>query len=126
MSDKTSVATVSSTGMVTGVSAGTSTITATTEDGSKTATCEITVSANVSVKELAAQNIELYPNPVKNILTVKNLSDNSSMKVFDMQGRLVLNLMNTSSINVSVLNSGIYNLEVITKGIRSTHQFIKE
>lgn len=43
-SSNTSVATVNSTGIVTGVSEGSATITATTDDGSKKATCNITVS----------------------------------------------------------------------------------
>ena len=42
-SDKESVATVSSAGLVTAVAAGTATITVTTKDGSKTATCAVTV-----------------------------------------------------------------------------------
>ena len=42
-SSNTSVATVSSTGLVTSVAAGSTTITATTTDGSYTATCDITV-----------------------------------------------------------------------------------
>ena len=42
-SDDESVATVSDAGVVTAVAAGTATITVTTTDGSKTATCEITV-----------------------------------------------------------------------------------
>jgi transglutaminase/protease-like cytokinesis protein 3 len=37
------IATVSSSGLVTGISAGTATITVTTVDGNKTATCEVTV-----------------------------------------------------------------------------------
>jgi len=44
-SGNTSVATVSATGLVTAVSGGTATITVTTQDGSKTATCTITVPA---------------------------------------------------------------------------------
>lgn len=44
-SDKESVATVDATGKVTAVSAGTATITVTTKDGSKTATCVVTVNA---------------------------------------------------------------------------------
>ena len=43
-SDDTSVATVDASGLVTAVSAGTATITVTTEDGAKTATCTVTVS----------------------------------------------------------------------------------
>ena len=42
-SDKESVATVSSAGLVTAVAAGEATITVTTKDGSKTATCAVTV-----------------------------------------------------------------------------------
>lgn len=42
-SSNTAIATVSSTGLVTGVAAGTATITVTTQDGSKTATSTITV-----------------------------------------------------------------------------------
>ena len=44
-SSDSSVATVSTTGAVTAVAAGTATITATTADGSKTATCAVTVTA---------------------------------------------------------------------------------
>ena len=43
-SDDTNVATVSGSGMVTAIGAGTATITVTTTDGSKTDTCEVTVS----------------------------------------------------------------------------------
>ena len=44
-SSKTSVATVNSSGVVTGVSAGSATITVTTHDGSKTASTAVTVTA---------------------------------------------------------------------------------
>lgn len=44
-SSDTSVATVDSTGKVSGVKAGTADITVTTKDGSKTAKCTVTVTA---------------------------------------------------------------------------------
>lgn len=43
-SDKPEIATVDANGKVTGVKAGEATITVTTEDGGKTATCKVTVS----------------------------------------------------------------------------------
>lgn len=48
-SDKTDIATVDSTGKVTAVKEGTANITVTTKDGSKTATCAVTVKAKDSV-----------------------------------------------------------------------------
>jgi len=51
LSSNTSVATVSATGKVTGIAAGTATITVTTEDGSKSATCTVTVTAGPPLPE---------------------------------------------------------------------------
>ena len=45
-SDKTDIATVDETGKVTGIKAGEATITVTTEDGGKTASCKVTVKTN--------------------------------------------------------------------------------
>jgi len=53
-SSKTSVATVSSTGLVTAVGAGTATITVTTAEGGYTATCTVTVNPWVSVTSITA------------------------------------------------------------------------
>ena len=47
-SSNTAVATVSASGLVTGVTAGTATITVTTTDGAKTATCAVTVTSSAS------------------------------------------------------------------------------
>jgi uncharacterized protein YjdB len=55
-SSNTSVATVNSSGLVTGVSGGTATITVTTADGAKTATCSVTVtstSTNIALNKTA-------------------------------------------------------------------------
>ena len=57
-SSNTSVATVSSTGLVTGISTGNATITVTTVDGSKTATSAITVEPTVFVDYIPATTLE--------------------------------------------------------------------
>lgn len=54
-SDDTAVATVSADGLVTAVQAGTATITVTTEDGGKTATCRVTV----KMKEIPVTDVFL-------------------------------------------------------------------
>ena len=65
-SSNTSVATVNSSGLVTGVSAGNATITVTTVDGSKTATCAITVTPVVLTDYVQANSME----PGKSYLVV--------------------------------------------------------
>jgi len=83
------IATVSSSGLVEGVSAGTATITVTTDDGSKTAICEVTVSAvtisvtgvtlNKSDTSLVAGNTELLtPTIEPSNATNQNVSWHSS------------------------------------------------
>ena len=61
-SSNTTVATVSSTGLVTGLSNGSATITVTTADGSKKATCAITV--NISTTTVAVTGVAVSPTSV--------------------------------------------------------------
>ena len=59
-SDKTEIATVDDNGKVTALKAGTATITVTTEDGGKTATCQLTVTAKtIAVESVALNKSEL-------------------------------------------------------------------
>lgn len=124
-SDNSSVATVNSSGMVTGIASGIATITVTTMDGNKTGSCIITVSST-STNELTNQNIELYPNPATTILTIKNLTEGALIKVYDLQGRLMLLSDNNEYINVSELSNGIYYVEISNNGTKSTHKFFKK
>ena len=60
ISDKTDVATVDGDGRVTAVKAGVATVTVTTEDGGKTASCKVTVKAKaVNVTEVTLDRTEL-------------------------------------------------------------------
>lgn len=66
-SDNTAVATVNQNGQVTGVAAGTATITVTTQDGNKTATCTVTV-PDPSADPVAVTGVSL--NKASTSLTV--------------------------------------------------------
>ena len=53
----------------------------------------------------------LYPNPVTNLLNIENLSGNSVIFVYDLNGKLVLNLncnSDNTSISMSEFSEGIY------------------
>lgn len=73
-SNDPSIATVSSSGLVTGVKVGTATITVKTDDGSKTATCTVTVTQatqNVPVESVTLSDVPTAPMSVKGTATIK-------------------------------------------------------
>ena len=65
-----SIATVDANGLVTAVSAGTAVITVTTEDGTKTASCTVTVTVPVTGVTLSQTQASLYYNRTPNTLTL--------------------------------------------------------
>ena len=70
-SDKPEIASVDANGKVTGVKAGEATITVTTEDGGKTATCKVTVKPNL-VSEITLAALAIYVGESKAVTaTVK-------------------------------------------------------
>ena len=70
-SDKPEIASVDANGKVTGVKAGEATITVTTEDGGKTATCKVTVNPNL-VSEITLAALAIYVGESKAVTaTVK-------------------------------------------------------
>lgn len=74
-SGNSAVATVNSSGVVTGVKAGTATITVKTADGGKTATCKVTVttadtSADTSADKYTDKKVKLYNSSAKTAMEV--------------------------------------------------------
>ncbi|MEI6089808.1 MAG: aryl-sulfate sulfotransferase [bacterium] len=67
----------------------------------------------------------LYPNPSENIVNIKCEKDEYSVKVYNMQGRLVISGGNINYINTSDLANGIYMLNIsYMSGNYSSKQFI--
>ncbi|QXE17561.1 Ig-like domain-containing protein [Clostridium sp. 001] len=94
-SDKTDIAAVDNTGKVTGLAAGTATITATTEDGGKTASCTVTVTDNSKedksmqiTTDLAKGTTFKLGNDAKISINVKNNSTETQ------EASLILSLFN--------------------------------
>ena len=96
-SSNTSVATVSSTGKVTAVGAGSATITVTTSDGGYTATCAVTVTAST-----------------QGSMSAENIATNS--QATSASSRLTVQNMNTASLTASCPATWISNLNVDTSG----------
>lgn len=86
----------------------------------------------VSVKDINGSNnsFEIWPNPVSDILFVKNnkIQGNTKISVFDIYGKLILESSNTSSIiNVKELSAGTYFLRAENSAGEAGYQkFIKQ
>jgi hypothetical protein len=90
-SDKAIATVNSSKGLVKGIATGIVTIKATTKNSYKTAECKLTVIGPVHVPESLLDNkssFNINPNPSSEILTISNISSNSTLSVFSLDGRL--------------------------------------
>ena len=73
----------------------------------------------VGIKEESFGNsIQVFPNPstgIYNISMVSGLSENCIVQVVDLSGKILLNQNSTSSIDLSHLSDGFYNLIIQNK-----------
>jgi len=87
----------------------------------------LVLSSSLGVDDFSSTDkIELFPNPVKDILSIKSLSIMKKMEVFNVLGQKVMVLENTNSLNVNELKSGAYILKIVDENDTiSTKKFIK-
>ena len=71
----------------------------------------------VGINEHNGESLTIFPNPVKDVMTIQSSSNMSGIYLYNIAGQVVLSQMvNAKSItlNTSGLTSGIYNLKAIT------------
>lgn len=127
-----SVATVTSSGLVTGVAAGQATITVTTLDGGKSATCTITVSTGGTSG--GSSQAKIFPNPVKDNRLYVSMGPDAAgptgIVVYDIAGRRVINVVEAYDgrspikIDVSNLANGFYLLSADNNGSSIVKRFL--
>lgn len=79
----------------------------------------VVVETGVGVNDPESNNmVQFFPNPASNFIYLsQNLTSVSSIKLYDMQGNLVISLPNLpvdKKIDVNNLSSGIYNVTIIS------------
>lgn len=101
----------------------------TTSGCSDTSACAVV--SEVGLKELQWNNVVLYPNPVKDALTVElgDMFTDVAVTITDLSGKVVLNqgFKTTSELNISLENQkeGVYMLTVSADGLSRTLKVIK-
>ncbi|MGI8893796.1 MAG: SBBP repeat-containing protein [Bacteroidia bacterium] len=77
------------------------------------------------IEELHAAGISVYPNPVNDVITITSLKEIGQVKIFDVNGKLILKIYiprNEADIDLKYFESGIYFLENISLKIKILKQ----
>ncbi len=88
-------------------------------------------SSSLSIKNNLLSNITLFPNPVNNILTLKNAESINEITIYNSLGQIIINTKYPSykslekNIEVKYLKKGVYTIQIKSElGIVNKH-FIK-
>jgi len=124
-SSNTSVATVNpATGEVTGVNAGTTTITATT--GLISTTYELTVDVTSGTLNNNNGDVVVYPTNISDVLNIRIAEKDFTTKVYNQIGSLISEYNNTNIISFSNIAAGIYFIRIQSKGnVDTIHKVFK-
>ncbi|NJO87928.1 MAG: T9SS type A sorting domain-containing protein [Chloroflexia bacterium] len=77
--------------------------------------------------EFIKQDIVLYPNPVKNILTLKGVEPNSELSIYSLNGELLRQVkVENSTVNFENLTPNNYLIKVKGKKTTFSKIIIKE
>lgn len=116
-----SVASVDESGKVTALASGNATITVTTNDGSKTATCEVTVeaakvSSSVSLSVVSSSDIRLtYNEGLLSASFTGSYTVAIAENAYKWYVDTTLQNEQTSTLNITELSSGIHSIVVVAK-----------
>jgi hypothetical protein len=93
-------------------------IKATDKDGS----IKYSVTKNIAHNSNGKLEYNVYPNPAKNELVIKNLSGNNTITIVDATGRIVMRKNNVNNglttLNTTTLQNGLYSV-VINNGVEN-------
>ena len=88
----------------------------------------ITVNQLIGIDELFRININMFPNPATDKLTVTSLYELETYKIYDVLGKLVSQGAasgNVTDLDVSALQSGLYFVNVSSGELQSTFKLAK-
>ncbi|NJK86801.1 MAG: T9SS type A sorting domain-containing protein [Bacteroidales bacterium] len=130
-SNNEAVATVSASGVVSGVSNGNATITATATDGSNVSgTLDITIDMVSSIETGKTNKLTAYPNPVSDFLTISGEVEIMRINIINVNGQVIKTIDQVNStetvVDMSELSRGLYLLNISTEKGNSFHRITKK
>lgn len=80
----------------------------------------------LSIESFNLTTINLYPNPVNNILHINTTEEIQNVTLYDVLGKEQFITFSNNSIDVSTVSKGIYFLQIQTAQAKVTKKIIKE
>ena len=77
------------------------------------------------ITHTSSNDLIIYPNPVKNQITITTTENIKQVEIFDMLGRLIKIIYNQKLIDMSSLKLGTYMLKVTTENKIISKQIVK-
>lgn len=93
-----------------------------------TVTSACFVVTTLDVKALDVANLNLYPNPVTDMLTVTYTKNITGVEVYDITGRLIKNITantNELTVDMSEMPAAVYIVKVIAENATSEFRVVK-
>lgn len=83
--------------------------------------------ATMAVGEVADKaKVQVYPNPVNDVLTVSSDKKVNQISVYNVAGQLIQEVNNANMINLVKLSSGVYFVKTVVEGKVETTKVIKK
>jgi len=82
-----------------------------------------TCATTLSTEDRLLEKFAIFPNPVEDILNLKNYKNDTTIKIYNSIGKLVLETDTKKQINVSKLKSGLYLIKI---GNKEISKFLKK
>ena len=86
---------------------------------------QVIAGQHAGISNVADANVELYPNPVANVLNIQ-AEGVQEVSVIDVNGRTIMTEKNVNTINMSNLANGVYYVRVITNNGVATQKIVKK
>ena len=85
-------------------------------------------STSTAVELNSPDRINIYPNPATDNIYISNLIKTTTLKIYDINSRLVLetSVSNKEYVNISTLAKGMYQIKFEGKDWSEVRKFIKE
>jgi hypothetical protein len=88
--------------------------------------CDPTISSVFNIPVAIQSSLDIYPNPVDGIIHINSSIGFESIKIIQLDGRLVIDREFQQNIDVSHLDNGMYVIQFIRNGrVQASKKFIK-